>query len=134
VVFCGYGEPLIRLDLVKEVAAWLKQRGVRVRINTDGQANLVHRRNVLPELEGLVDAVSVSLNAPDAETYQRLCRSKFGESGFQAVKDFLAAAKQHIPSVTATAVGLPGIDLEACRKVAAGIGVEFREREYNEVG
>jgi TatD DNase family protein len=134
VVFCGYGEPLIRLDLVKEVAAWLKQRGVRVRINTDGQANLVHRRNVLPELEGLVDAVSVSLNAPDAETYQRLCRSKFGESGFQAVKDFLVAAKQHIPSVTATAVGLPGIDLEACRKVAAGIGVEFREREYNEVG
>jgi TatD DNase family protein len=134
VVFCGYGEPLIRLDLIKEVAAWLKQRGVRVRINTDGQANLVHGRDILPELTGLVDAVSVSLNAPDAETYQRLCRSKFGESGFQAVKDFLTAAKQHIPSVTATAVGLPGIDLEACRKVAAEIGVEFREREYNEVG
>jgi TatD DNase family protein len=134
VVFCGYGEPLIRLDLIKDVAAWLKQRGVRVRINTDGQANLVHGRDILPELAGLVDAVSVSLNAPDAETYQRLCRSKFGASGFQAVKDFLAAAKQHIPSVTATAVGLPGIDLGACRKVAAEIGVEFREREYNEVG
>lgn len=134
VVFCGYGEPLIRLDLIKEVAAWLKQKGVRVRINTDGQANLVHGRDILPELAGLIDAVSVSLNAPDAETYQRLCRSKFGEQGYEAVKDFLAAAKQHIPSVTATAVGLPGIDLEACRQVAMNLGVEFREREYNEVG
>jgi TatD DNase family protein len=134
VVFCGYGEPLIRLDLIREVAAWLKQRGVRVRINTDGQANLVHGRNILPELAGLVDAVSVSLNAPDAVTYQRLCRSKFGELGFEAVKDFLVAAKQHITSVTATAVGLPGIDMEACRRVAAELGVEFREREYNEVG
>ena len=120
--------------MIKEVAAWLKQRGVRVRINTDGQANLVHGRDILPELAGLVDAVSVSLNAPDAATYQHLCRSKFGEIGFQAVKDFLAAAKQHIPSVTATAVGLPGVDLDACRKVAAELGVEFREREYNEVG
>jgi hypothetical protein len=99
-----------------------------VRINTDGQANLVHGRDILPELAGLVDAVSVSLNAPDAETYQRLCRSKFGETGFQAVKDFLAAAKRHIPSVTATAVGLPGVDIEACRKVATDLGVDFRER------
>ena len=79
VVFCGYGEPLIRLDLVKEIARWLKERGVRVRVNSDGQANLVHGRNILPELEGLVDAVSVSLNAADAQTYQHYCRSKFGD-------------------------------------------------------
>jgi TatD DNase family protein len=134
VVFCGYGEPLIRLELVKEVAAWLKAKGVKVRINSDGQANLVHGRDILPELEGLIDAVSVSLNAPDAETYQRLCRSKFGAAGYGGVKDFLAGAKRHIPSVTATAVALPGVDMAACRKVAAELGVEFREREYNEVG
>jgi len=134
VVFCGYGEPLIRLDLVKEVAGWLKEHGVKVRINSDGQANMVHGRNVLPELEGLVDAISVSLNAPDAETYQHLCRSKFGEKGYESVKSFLSKAKRHIPSVTATAVAIPGIDMEACRRVAGKLGVEFREREYNEVG
>ncbi len=134
VVFCGYGEPLIRLDLVKEIAAWLKQQGIRVRVNTDGQANLVHGRNILPELSGLVDAISVSLNAPDAATYQHWCRSRFGEPGYQAVKDFLAEANKHIPSVTATAVTLPGIDIAACRRVADELGVEFREREYNEVG
>jgi TatD DNase family protein len=134
VVFCGYGEPLLRLELVKEVAAWLKKQGVRVRINTDGQANLVHGRNVLPELAGLVDAISVSLNAPDSQTYQRLCRSPFGEDGYAAVKDFLREAPRHIPSVTATAVSIAGVDMEACRRIAKELGVKFREREYAEVG
>lgn len=135
VVFCGYGEPLLRLDLVKEVAAWLHEQGVRVRINTDGQANLVHHRNILPELAGLVDAISVSLNAADAANYQRICQSDFGETGYQAVKDFLQEAKKHIPSVTASVVTLPGIDVEACRKIVEQeLGVNFLVRRYNEVG
>jgi TatD DNase family protein len=134
VVFCGYGEPLLRLDLVKAVARFLKQKNITVRINTDGQANLVHGRNILPELAGLVDSISISLNAPDAATYQKICCSKFGEQSYDALKDFLVEAKQVIPSVTATAVTLPGIDMDACRKVAEGLQVEFRERIYNEVG
>lgn len=134
VVFCGYGEPLLRLELVKEVAAWLKTRGKKVRINSDGQANLVHGRNILPELAGLVDTLSVSLNAPDAATYQRLCRSEFGEAGYRAVCDFLRAAPEWIPEVVATAVTVPGIDIAACRRVAAELDVAFRERTYNEVG
>ena len=134
VVFCGYGESLIRLDLVKEVAGWLKQRGMTVRVNTDGQANLIHKRNILPELEGLVDAISVSLNAPDAPTYQKICQSAYGEAGYAALKEFLVEAKRWIPSVTATAVTLPGIDIKACREVAEKLGVEFRERIYNDVG
>jgi len=134
VVFCGYGEPLLRLDLVKQVARWLKERHMTVRVNTDGQANLVHKRNILPELSGLIDAVSVSLNAPDAAQYQSICQSAYGEQGYVSLKEFLREAKQYIPEVTATAVTLPGIDIEACRKVAKDLGVEFRERIYNEVG
>jgi len=134
VVFCGYGEPLLRLDLIREVAAWLKGHGIKVRINTDGQANLVHGRNILPELEGLVDTLSVSLNAADAETYQQWCQSRFGEQSYQAVKDFLRLAGAHIPEVVATAVTLPGIDIQACEKIAAELGVSFRKRDYNEVG
>ena len=134
VVFCGYGEPLLRLDLVKEVAAWLKSRGKMVRINTDGQANLVHDRNILPELHGLVDVISVSLNAPDAATYQRICQSACGEAGYAAILGFLREAPRHIPAVIATAVTLPGIDIAACRRLAGELGVEFRERIFNEVG
>jgi TatD DNase family protein len=134
VVFCGYGEPLIRLDLVKAVATELKRRGLRVRVNTDGQANLVHGRNVLPELEGLVDSVSVSLNAADAETYDRLCNTPFGAGGFQGVCDFLRQAPSYIPKVVASAVTVPGLDVAKVRALAESLGVEFREREYEEVG
>jgi TatD DNase family protein len=134
VVFCGYGEPLIRLDTVKEVAARLKERGYKIRINTDGQANLVHARNILPELAGLVDSMSISLNAADAATYQKLCNTPFGEAGFQGVCDFIKEAKMYIPHVVASAVTVPGLDVEAVRRLAEQLGVEFREREYAEVG
>ena len=134
VVFCGYGEPLIRLDLVKEVSAELKRRGLRVRVNTDGQANLVHGRNVLPELKGLVDSLSVSLNAADPESYQKLCNTPFGTAGFQGGCDFLQEATRHIPQVTASAVALPGLDVARVSELARTLGVDFREREYAEVG
>ncbi len=134
VVFCGYGEPLIRLELVKEVAAALKQRGYRIRINSDGQANEFHGRNILPELAGLVDSISISLNAPDAEMYQKLCNTPFGPAGYHAVCTFIGAASAHIPQVIATAVTIPGVNIGACRKIAESLGVEFRVREYSEVG
>jgi TatD DNase family protein len=131
VVFCGFGESLLRLDLVIRIARELKQRySYRIRINTDGQANLVHGRNILPELNGLVDCISVSLNAPDAATYQRLCNTPFGAAGFSSVCDFIREAKTHIPEVIASVVTVPGIDPGACRKLAKSLGVSFRIREY----
>ncbi len=134
VVFCGYGEPLLRLDLIKEVATELKKAGTPVRINTDGQANMVYDRNILPELAGLIDCVSVSLNAPDAETYARLCNSPFGGRAWEGVCQFLLEAKKHIPRVVASAVTVPGVDIERIRRLAESLGVEFREREFAEVG
>ena len=135
VVFCGYGEPLLRLDDVKALAAWLKGRGARVRVNTDGLASLVHGRDVARELAGLVDAVSVSLNAPDAATYARLCPSRHGEDAFAAVLAFLRRAREVIPEVTATVVALPGLDVEACRRLAEDdLGVGFRARQFDDLG
>lgn len=134
VVFCGFGESLLRLDLVRQLAAVLKQRGYRIRINSDGQANLVHGRNILPELAGLVDSISISLNTPDAEQYMQLCNTPFAGAGWQGVCDFLRQAIHYIPEVTATAVTVPGVDIEACRAVAERLGVRFRVREYAEVG
>ncbi len=134
VVFCGYGEPLIRLDLVKQVAGALKQRGYFIRINTDGQANQLYGRDILPELAGLVDSLSVSLNAPDAATYRQLCNTPFGESAFAGVCDFIRSASTHVPQVIATAVTIPGVDIVTCRNIAESLGAEFRVREYTEVG
>ncbi len=134
IVFCGYGEPLIRLDLVKKVGMFLKRRGCRIRIDTDGLANLVHGRNVLPELM-FVDTISVSLNAPDSSTYQKLIKTPFGDAAYPAILFFLREAKRYITRVVASVVAVPGLDIEACRRVAVeDAGVEFRVREYNEVG
>lgn len=130
VVFCGYGEPLLRLDLVKELARWLKSRGVRVRVNTDGLASLVNQRDIPSELQGLVDALSVSLNAPDADTYQSICPSPYGEAAYPAVKDFIRRARSSVPEVIATAVTYPGVDIAACERIARELGVPFRAREY----
>ncbi|MBI5560696.1 MAG: YchF/TatD family DNA exonuclease [Deltaproteobacteria bacterium] len=134
IVFCGFGEPLIRLDLVKKAGMYFKRMGCKIRIDTDGLANLVHKKNVLSELM-FVDCISVSLNAPDSLTYQKLCKTPFGDDAYPAILFFLREAKKFIPKVVATVVAVPGLDAEACRKVAEDeIGVGFRVREYDEVG
>jgi TatD DNase family protein len=128
VVFCGLGEPLLRLPVVLEAGRALRARGVRVRVNTDGLANLVHGRDVLPELAGAVDALSVSLNAPDAVTHARLCPSAHGPAAFEAVCAFIRRAVELVPEVTATAVRQPGLELAAVEALARSLGAHFRSR------
>lgn len=136
VVFVGWGESLLRLDVVKEVSKKLKAAGAKkVRIDTDGLANLVHGQNILPELKGVVDAISVSLNAHDADTYAEICPSKYGPKAYPAVVEFIKEAKKYIPDVTASVVTVPVVDVEACRKIVEDIGgVRFRPRQYGRVG
>ncbi len=136
VVFCGLGEPTLRLGLMLRVAAWLKEQNVtRVRLNTDGLANLIHHRDTTEEMTGLIDAVSVSLNAQDEVTYIRHCDpSRPGAYG--ACKAFIRAATAHIPEVVVTALdGLECVDVEACRRIAeTELGARFRRRIYGKVG
>jgi len=135
VVFCGFGEPLLRWDAVREVARELKRRGARVRINTNGHARLFSGRDILPEMAGIVDALSVSLNAADAAEYARICRPEAGLQAYDAVKRFIRDARSFVPSVTASVVALPGLDVEACRRIAEEeLGASFRVRPFNEVG
>ncbi len=134
IVFCGYGEPLIRLCTVIEAARYVKEKGGRVRINTNGQANLIHKRNILPDLEGIVDRISVSLNAHNASLYEKLCPSQFGPQAYEEIIRFTSQAKKYIPDVTMTAVTVDEVDIEKCREIAESIGVNFRIREYNDVG
>ena len=134
VVFCGYGEPTLRLKVLLKVARHIKAEGGRVRVNTDGLANLVHKDNVLPEMGTCVDALSVSMNAQDAETYERHCQPGLPGS-YESMLRFLKDAPRYIPSVTATAIeGLEGVDIDACRKLARALGVKFRKRTLGKVG
>ncbi len=134
IVFCGYGEPTIRLDLLKEVASFLKGRNAKVRLNTNGQANLIHKRNIVPELVGLIDTASISLNVGDSKKYDRLCRSEFGDDTFEKVLHFARECKTLLPKTVLTVLDMPGVDLKRCAKIAKELGVELRIRHYNKVG
>jgi TatD family-associated radical SAM protein len=134
IVFCGYGESTLRLKTLLEVASYVKQHGGLVRLNTDGLANLVHKRNVLPEMKGLIDAVSVSLNAHNETVYNRYCAPAL-EHSWQSMLDFLQQAPAFIPEVTATAInGLDGVDIDACRRLAEERGAVFKQRQLDLVG
>ncbi len=130
IIFCGYGDSLIRLNEVKTIAAWIKSKGAKVRINTAGLANKYHNRNILPELKGLVDIISVSLNGSNPQEHNKLNNPAFKEKSFDEIIDFIKQAKIYIPSVTVTAVELPGLDTEKIKKIADSLGVSFRSRPY----
>lgn len=133
IVFCGYGEPLVRLDIVKGLGCWIKENGGRVRLNTNGHGNLIHKRNIIGELKDIVDTVSVSLDAQDEETYDRICAPEF-KGAFSGVLSFIREAKKYIRHVRATVVEMDGVDVEQCKKIAAELGVTLRVRKLDVVG
>ncbi|MFA6431974.1 MAG: TatD family nuclease-associated radical SAM protein [Candidatus Margulisiibacteriota bacterium] len=131
IVFCGYGEPTIRLDVIKEVAATIRGK-TTIRLDTNGHGNLFWGRNILPELKGLIDSISISLNAENAEKYDKICKSIYGHKAFDAIIDFIREAKKYIPQVEASVVDLPSTDKEKCKKLVEELGVSFRVRPYYE--
>lgn len=131
VVFCGFGEPFMRFDDCKEVARWLKRHGMRVRANTNGQANLITGRDVTGEMPGLFDAVSISLNNKNAAEYQAACHSGYGERAFDALLDFGQKCAENGIETTFTVVDLlPPEDIAACRRLAEERGCTLRVRRY----
>ncbi|MBQ9988231.1 MAG: radical SAM protein [Clostridia bacterium] len=133
VVFCGFGEPMERLDAIKTVAAYVKQQGKPVRINTNGLANLMYGRDVTPELAGLVDTLSISLNASDAKVYDAVCHSKFGPEAFEGMLAFAEKAAAHVPNVLFSVVDTIGEEeIARCRQIAERCGVKLRVREWIE--
>jgi TatD DNase family protein len=130
VVFCGYGEPTIRLDVIKEVSRWVKERGGRVRLNTDGHGSVINHRNIVPELVGLVDSVSISLNSVDAKQYGELMQID-GERFHKAMVEFARECVRLLPEVVMTIVGMDSVDEQKAKEfVEKEIGAKYRVRPY----
>jgi TatD family-associated radical SAM protein len=142
-IWCGYGEPTFRLDLIREAAPWLRRAGARIRLNTNGHACLIHGRDVLVDLAPAVDEVSVSLNAPNCRRYLELCRpeprffaaaggdASIPELAWESMIDFLTRAPFYIAKVQASVVGftLTSEEVESCRLLARSLGIKhFRVR------
>ena len=132
-VFCGYGEPTERAEVLVEVAKAVKaMRDIPIRINTNGHGNLINGRDITPELIGVIDVVSVSLNCACAEDYVRICHPRFGNSAFSGLIDFAALCVGKVPKVVLSVVDttIPNSDIEKCREIAQSIGAELRVRPF----
>ena len=135
VVFCGYGEPTERLDVLLAAAAHLKEQDptLRIRVNTNGLSDLIHGKPTAPLFVGKVDCLSISLNTDDPTEYLAVCRPKFGAAAYPAMLKFTQEAATLLPSVVMTVVGEPVTSLEKqerCRKIAEGLGARLRVRPY----
>lgn len=128
IVFCGYGEPTIRWEIVKETAKYVKDNGGNTRLNTDGHGNFINKRDITPELHDLIDVVSISLNSTDPKQYAELMR--VDEKLHAEMIDFAKKAKKY-SKVIMSIVGMNSIDKENAKKfVTDELGVDFRERAY----
>ncbi len=132
-VFCGYGEPTERLFDLVWVAGKVKETfSVKIRVNTNGQSSLVHSRDTAPMYGGVIDTVSISLNAPNAKEYDRICHSRFGEAAFDGLIDFASRVKHYVPEtiLTVVDVALSYEEIEECMAIARSIDVPLRVRKY----
>lgn len=134
VIFCGYGEPMLKFDVMKQVAKYIKDKypETKIRVNTNGHANYVYKKNVVPECKGLIDEFSVSLNGSTKEEYDELSQPKFDEA-YEEMKKFIKACSDDEISVVASVVeGYKGrhLDLAKCEEIAKSLGAKFRVREW----
>lgn len=135
VVFCGYGEPTERLDDLLKVAAYIKGKSnIQIRINTNGLADLIYGESTAPKLQGLIDTVSVSLNATNKEDYLKVVRPKFGMDSFDAMLRFTRECASYVPNVVMTVVDVVTSpeEQDRCREICSSIGATLRVRPYEE--
>lgn len=131
IVFCGFGEPMCNLSIVSQIAPYLKKKGCKIRINTNGLGALINKRDDIAQLIApYIDSVSISLNASTAQGYQEICRSKYGEDAFYAMLKFAKDCVDAGIDTTMSVVDFIGEEeIEACRKLAEEAGAHYKVRE-----
>ena len=134
VVFCGFGEPTIRLAELTELLKYVKKihPNISTRLNTNGLGNLEHNRDITPEFKNILDVASISLNAATAEKYFKITRSKFGIKSYEAMFDFAERIKKFVPQVVMTIVDkvTPPAEIDACKKICNEHDLTLRVRPY----
>ena len=133
VVFCGFGEPTEAFDVLIKVAAFVKEKyNKKIRINTNGAGNLINGRDIVPEMQGLIDVVSISLNQPNKEKYNAMVRSKFGAQSYDAMIAFAEECTKYLPEVVLTTVDTTITHEEEaeCEKICKKIGAKYRIRPW----
>ena len=131
VVFCGFGEPTYKVDEMVALCDYFHEKGMKTRLNTNGQGNLINKRDIVPELKGKIDFVNISLNASCTEKYQPICRSQFGEAGFAGMLDFAKLCRKNGIACRFSIVDCIGEEeVEACKRLAESVRIPLYVRKY----
>ncbi len=131
VVFCGFGEPTYKVAEMVALCDYFHNRGLKTRLNTNGQGNLINKRDIVPDLKGKIDFVNISLNASCVEKYQPICRSQFGESGFEALIEFARLCRRNgVPCRFSIVDCIGEEEIEACKRLAESVKVPLYVRKY----
>ena len=132
IVFCGYGEPTVRADMLVKTAQYIREHSdMKIRLNTNGLVRMIHPKFDIEQFRGLIDVASISLNAPDAKRYNEVTRPHFGEPAFKAMLDFARDMKNMGVQVKFTVVDVITKDeIDRCQQLADSMGIPLRVREY----
>lgn len=138
ITFCGYGEPTMKFEILKQVAEYIKHNypDTFIKVNTNGHGNVINKKDILPELKGLVDEFSISLNAQNSDLYKELSQPKI-DNAYESMKDFAKKAYENGFKTTLSVVsGYKDydVDLALCEKIAKDLHASFRNREWIENG
>ncbi|MBO5412347.1 MAG: radical SAM protein [Clostridia bacterium] len=130
-VFCGFGEPTYKVAEMVALCDYFHEKGISTRLNTNGQGNLINKRDIVPDLKGKIDLVNVSLNASCVEKYQPICRSQFGESGFNGMIEFAKLCHKNEINCRFSIVDCIGEEeVEACKRLAESVKIPLYIRKY----
>ena len=131
VVFCGFGEPTYRVAEMVALCDFFHEKGLKTRLNTNGQGNLINKRDIVPDLKDKIDFVNISLNASCYETYQKICRSQFKEAGFDGMIEFAKTCRRNGVACRFSIVDCIGeAEVEACKRLAERAGIPLHIRKY----
>ena len=132
IIFCGYGEPTERIDILREAALYIKKNSdKKIRLNTNGLGDLIHKKSIAPMLEGAVDTVSISLNAGTKDEYLKVTRPSFGDESYEAMQKFAVECKKYVTNVVFTVVDvISKEEIEASQQLADKLGITIRVRKY----
>lgn len=132
-VFCGYGEPMMRADILVSTADYVKEHtNMKIRINTNGLIAFMNPLFDISSLRYKIDKISISLNASNTDKYYQITNSKYGLPSYNSMLNFAIRVQEYVPDVSFTIVDydLDEEEIEKCRERAADCGIPLRIRHY----
>ena len=130
-VFCGFGEPTYKVAEMVALCDYFHEKGLKTRLNTNGQGNLINKRDIVPDLKGKIDFVNISLNASCYEKYQAICRSQYREAGFDSMIEFAKSCRRNGIDCRFSIVDCIGEEeVQACKYLAESVKIPLYVRKY----